>query len=148
MPKFSERSLKNLQTVHQDLQKIMHYAIQTIDFAVIYGYRTEEQQFNLFKRGRKLINDEWVIVDKKRIVTYKDGKIEKSKHQLRLAVDIVPYFPEYPHIRWSDHKAFHYLAGHVLGIAHMLRRYGDIDNDIEWGGQWKSLVDLVHFQIA
>lgn len=155
MPSFSKRSLSRLSSVHTDLQILCQYAIKEYDFTVVYGLRTAETQFNLYKRGRKKVGDAWVIKDKKKVVTYKDGYFKKSKHQLGLAVDIVPYYSKYPHIRWNDTKGLYHFGGYVRGLADMLKKYGAIDNDIVWGGDWdddfvlddQTFFDAVHFQI-
>ena len=133
--------------MHKDLQRVMHEAIKEVDFTVIFGYRTAEQQAELYKRGRALVDGKWIIVDKKKIVTYKDGYKNKSRHQLRLAVDIVPYHDEYPHIRWDDIEAFEFLGGYILGVADQLREQGEIDSVVEWGGHWSMFKDFPHFQV-
>ena len=155
MPKFSKRSLDRLATVHQDLFTLCHYAIKEYDFTVIYGKRTAEQQFELYKRGRKFVGNSWIIDDKKKVVTYKDGYHKKSKHQSGLAVDLVPYYASYPHIRWNDTKGLYHFGGYIRGVADMLKKYNAIDNDIVWGSDWdddfvlddQTFYDAVHFQI-
>ena len=44
MGKFSKRSLNNLAGCHPDLVKIANLAIQRIDFTIIEGHRTVEEQ--------------------------------------------------------------------------------------------------------
>lgn len=38
-----------------------------------YSYRSPALQFELFKQGRELQNGVWVVVDRKKVVTEKDG---------------------------------------------------------------------------
>ena len=57
-----------------------------------------------------------------------------------MAVDVIPY-PE----RW-DEKALTEFGNFVKGIAVMLKSYGAIDSEIEWGGDWQ-FVDKPHYQI-
>lgn len=155
MPSFSSSSLKKLQGVHQDLQVVCHYAIKEYDFTVLFGYRDPEKQFSLWKIGREEIGGIWTIVDKSKVVTYKDGYRTLSKHQLRLAVDLVPYYSKYPHIRWKDTKGLYHFGGYIRGIADMLKKYDAINNDIIWGNDWdddfilddQTFYDAVHFQI-
>lgn len=52
MASFGRRSLDRLATAHPDLQKVMKEAIQNFDFTVLYGYRTPEEQRDLYKIGR------------------------------------------------------------------------------------------------
>lgn len=51
--KLSKRSLANLQGVDKRLQQVVHYAIgeTKVDFAVICGLRTLEEQRKLFESG-------------------------------------------------------------------------------------------------
>ncbi|SUU98745.1 phage holin family protein [Avibacterium paragallinarum] len=53
MFKFSQRSEKHLQGVHDDLVKVVRKALEysTVDFAVIEGVRTKARQAQLFKQG-------------------------------------------------------------------------------------------------
>jgi len=156
MAKYSSRSLANLQSAHPDLQTLFHYVIESgFDNTVSYGLRTAETQFGLFKRGREKINGIWTIVDRKKVVTYKDGYDKKSKHQGGYAVDVVPYHPNYPHIRWDDIEWMYYFGGYVMGIAEMLKKYGAIEHSIRYGGDWdrdhiiddQTFMDLIHFEI-
>ena len=133
MPKFSKRSLANLEGVHQDLQTVFLEVVKHFDCTVICGLRTEEEQKRLYAKGRTGLGE---------IVTYKDGVNSKSNHQLGLAVDVVPY-----PINWGDAERFRRLGWFVKGVAVTLKRYGQIENDINWGGDWKQFVDLPHYQI-
>ena len=133
MPKFSKRSLDNLEGVHQDLQTIFLEVVKHYDCTVICGLRTEEEQKALHAKGR---------TESGEIVTYKDGVNSKSKHQLGLAVDVIPY-----PINWGDIRGFRQFGWFVKGVAVTLKRYGQIENDINWGGDWKRFIDLPHYQI-
>ncbi len=158
MPQFSRSSRSKLATCHQDLQAIFTYVIDTYDCIVIRGYRSPERQYELYMKGREVTDDgEVAITDKDEIVTYKDGihKLSKHNHHPSFAVDVAPYFPDHPHIRWDDSDAMRILAGRVMGTADVLRRYGLIDHHIRWGGNWdrdmdlhdQTFMDLVHFEI-
>ena len=57
MGKFSKRSLDNLSGCHPDLVKIANLAIQRIDFTIIEGHRTAEEQRKKVKQGfSKIMN--------------------------------------------------------------------------------------------
>jgi peptidoglycan L-alanyl-D-glutamate endopeptidase CwlK len=135
MPNFSQRSLDNLENVHPDLVTLMHESIKEFDFTVICGQRTQAQQQELYKQGRTKPGKK---------VTNIDGIKKKSKHNYSpsLAVDIVP-FP----IDWNDLKRFKALSVVVLRVAKELKAKGLISSDIEWGGNFRSLVDYPHYQI-
>lgn len=132
MPQFSESSLKKLGAVHQDLQMLFSEVIKSFDCTVISGIRTQEEQQRLYAQGRS---------EPGNIITHMDGVLKRSKHQGGLAVDIVPY-----PIDWNDHERFRQFGWYVKGIAKTLKRYGAIENDIKWGGDWKWK-DLPHWQI-
>lgn len=136
MPSFSVKSKSILATCHPDIQKVMHLAITRTDFTVLYGTRTEVEQFELFKVGRKLDKGAWTIVGK--VVTNLDGKIKKSKHNHSpsLAVDIAPY-----PINWNDISRFKKLAVIVKQCA------DELGIKITWGGDWKRFIDYPHYEI-
>lgn len=137
MPKLSNISKSKLDTVHADLRRVIEDAIHYYDFKVIHGVRTPEEQFELYKVGRKKYGDNWKVVGK--TVTQLDGYIKKSKHNHvpSLAVDIVPY-----PIDWGDIDRFKDMAKVVKSSADRL------GVKIVWGGDWASFRDYPHFQIA
>ena len=122
MFKFSSQSLKNLETCDPQLiflcKKVME--TQVIDFSIIQGHRTQEQQDKALISLASLVS--W----------------PNSKHNSRpsLAVDIAPY-----PIDWNDKESFALLAGLMLGVA---ASNGIL---IKWGGHFKSLQDMPHFEL-
>lgn len=152
MPKFSNTSLSKLQTCEPDLQTLFSYVILWFDCTVIYGHRSEAEQFELYKQGREFINYNWAITDINKVVTYKDGKNNKSKHNYDLskAVDVAPYPTLY-----SDKSTIRHFAGFVLGVARTLKYLGYIDADIISGIDWdndndlkdQNFFDALHFEI-
>lgn len=142
MPSYSNSSKQKLETCHQDLQTIFHYVIQILDNTIVYGLRTAEEQFELYKKGRKQVNSVWVIEDEKKIVTHKDGCTNKSNHQSGMAVDVIPY----PGGWQAKDERFFELAGVVKATAFLLKKYGDIAHDIEWGFDLWGW-DAAHYQL-
>ena len=136
MPKFSERSLKMLATVHPDLQLLMHEAIKHFDFAVLEGQRSKERQEELLREGQT--------------------KTLQSKHLLRPshAIDIAPFPVDFSN-EITNIGTFYYLAGLVMVLAERLYAEKKIANKIRWGGDWnrnknfkdENFRDLVHFEI-
>lgn len=119
MPSFGTKSQAELDTCHEDLQKVANKAIQIMDFSVVDGHRTEEQQNDYFERGVSKIQ-------------WPDGKHNKTPSQ---AFDLAPY-----PIDWSNKpKAiarFYLLAGVVLAVA------AEMNIKLRWGGDWDGDWDL------
>lgn len=138
MPKFGKRSLDRLNTCHPDIIKVMNEVIKRIDITVLFGHRTKEEQFELFRQGRDLIGGAWTITDKKKVVTNLDGKIKLSQHNYTpsRAIDIAPY-----PIDFKDLKRFDEMGEIVLEEAEKL------GVKLTWGKNFKKLVDRPHFQI-
>ena len=137
MPSFGQKSKDRLKTCHPDLQRVMEEAIKEYDFTVIYGQRSVEEQFELYKKGREFKDGQWVKVGA--TVTSLDGKTKKSmhNHSPSLAVDIAPY-----PIDWNDLKRFKEMADVVKKAAEKL------GVKIAWGGDWKSFKDYPHVELV
>jgi len=144
MPKFSKRSMDNLNTCEMDLQVLMWELIKHFDVAVIQGYRTPEEQAELYASGRTKPGP---------IVTKIDGvnRLSKHNHYPSRAVDIVPY-----PINWRDTNRFYLMGGFVKALAVKLKEEGKINHDIRWGGDWdgdtmvddQTFMDLPHFELV
>ncbi len=152
MPKFGKTSTSRLDSCHKDLQTVMNEVIKYFDCSIISGHRPPEDQFELFKKGRKEQDGKWVIASKGKVVTYKDGYERKSKHNENPshAVDVVPY-----PVDWKDERRMDYFAGFVMAIAKIFKNKGIIDHDVVWGADWNDntilndhkFIDRPHFQI-
>ena len=125
MFKLSQKSLDRLVGVNPDLIRVVKRAIELspIDFAVVQGVRTQDEQNALYEQGRT-----------------KPGKIvtwtKDSKHVGGKAVDLCP-FP----IDWEDTVKFDKIA-----VA-MLQAAKELGVKITWGGSWVKSKDRPHFQI-
>ena len=91
-----------------------------VDLRVVQGYRTFEEQDKLYAQGRTAPGS---------IVTKTRGGF--SNHNFGLAVDVVPF--ENGKLNWET-KNYPLIGtiGKSVGL--------------EWGGDWKSIVDRPHFQ--
>jgi peptidoglycan L-alanyl-D-glutamate endopeptidase CwlK len=128
---FSSRSQERLNTVSEPLRSIILDVmdLQVMDFSILCGVRSLEEQKKLVAKGASR--------------TLNSGHLPNI-NGLSEAVDIAP-FP----IDWSDHHAFHRLAGIVQSAAS--RR----NIKIRWGGDWdrdnntqdQSFIDLPHFEL-
>ena len=126
MPKFSARSLKNLEQCHPLLQLLMYEAIKVTDFSVICGFRGEKEQNEAYARGNSKL------------------KWPQSKHNQTpsLAVDIVPY-----PIDWNDERRFRTLGTVVKEIWAQLPEEKKEGWSLSWGGDWKTFKDFPHFEL-
>lgn len=161
MASFGKASSDKLKGVHPDLVKVMEEAIKDspVDFSIVYGVRTTQEQKDLYALGRTKVNPDGKSKSKPmgNIVTQKDGVKNRSNHQaksdgLGRAVDIVPYING--GIRWEATNEFNILASHILATA---KRLGV---KIRWGADWdmdgktraqgdkdENLVDLPHYEL-
>jgi len=128
MPVYSNRSLGNLSTCHEDIQTLFRKVIVYVDCTILCGHRGKEEQNRLYNLGRS------------RVV------YPNSNHNVypSIAVDVAPY-----PINWDDLARFYYFAGIVKGIAFEmgieLRFGGDWDGDLEVKDQ--NFNDLPHFEL-
>lgn len=130
--KLSQNSLDQLHTCDAHLQELVLVAhkLTPMDFKVLQGYRSIEEQKRLFAEGRTTINGV--------------SKLSNHNHTPARAVDIVPY-----PVDWKDLERFRFLGGFILGVAGMLGLR------IRWGGDWdgdgsfrdQTLNDLPHFEL-
>ena len=136
MASFGKSSLEKLDTLHPKLRRVMEEAIHHFDFTIVCGYRSKEEQMELFKIGRTKENGQWKVTG--RTVTNIDGlsKMSMHNHNPSRAVDIAPY-----PIDWSDHKAFKELAKIVKQSA------DNVGVKIKWGGDWSKFKDEPHFEL-
>lgn len=140
MAGLSKRSLDALEGVHPSLVQLIKSAIvdTPVDFTVIQGVRATKTQQEYYAQGRTKPG---------KIVTYADGVIKKSNHQVKAdgfgyAVDLYPYFggkvqvnhPEVP-------KKLKQIADHIKAKAKCM------NINLIWGGDFKKPVDAPHFEI-
>lgn len=127
MYNLSKRSFERLNGIDAILIAILVEGIKEspFDFGIPRngGLRTAEQQKVLF--------------DKKR--SKADGIKKKSYHQSGKAFDVFAYIDG--NASW-DKNQLTQIARHLQKIAKE-----KFDVKLEWGGDWKSFIDMPHFQI-
>ena len=121
MYKFSARSQKNLEEMDPALQAVFNEAIKRIDFSITCGHRPEKEQNEAYDSGRSKLR-------------FPHGKHNKYPSK---AGDILPY----PFLGWDNKEQFYKLACEIFRAANKLKV------DIEWGGHWKTLVDMPHWEL-
>jgi len=127
MYKFSQKSLEKINNplFHSKLRLLLTEAIQNspLDFTVIETVRTKEKQQDYYKKG----------VSK----TLKSRHIpECNKSGMCEAFDIAPY-----PVDWQNLEQFKLLAAHIKKTADKL------NINIQWGGDWKTFIDMPHFEL-
>ena len=115
MATVSDRSRRNIESVDARLGDVVLAALEAapawLDFAVISGLRTAEEQQELWRKGRDELGN---VVDRDAVVTFKDGIHQKSRHQSGRAVDIVAYVDG--KISWKEEHNLR-VASYVIGFA-------------------------------
>jgi len=123
----NDRSRKNLETCHEDLQRLFNAVDSIFPIVITEGYRNKVMQKYLYNIGR--------------------SKVRRSKHNIEPseALDVYP-----TPINWQNTKRMYYLGGLIRGIAISM------EIKIRWGGDWdgdteildQSFNDLGHFELV
>lgn len=121
MPTLGKRSQKHRDSCVDELADVLDDAINNYDFSVIWGHRGEKAQNKAFNEGNSKAR--WPM----------------SKHNTKpsKAFDVVPY----PLGFKASDEEFYIMALHIFAAA---VRQGV---KIKWGGHFKSIRDLAHFEI-
>ena len=151
MASFAKKSMSQLMSCERDIQTIFQEVVKYADCSIIEGHRSAERQHEHWKKGRKLTRpandpkkaESWKVLEKKKIVTHKDGYTKKSRHQgyPSPAVDVVPY-PE----MWSSKDAFQRLIGVVNWVQDRLYEEGKIQRKLDNGYDLWNGFDSPHWQ--
>ncbi len=153
MPVFGKTSKSRLASCDEDIQLICNEAIQIIDFSIITGHRTKEQQNALYPKYTKL--------------KWPNGKHNDYPSK---AVDVAPYIPPYGTIFGSLKqleemmssknvtktqanafvvKSYARLIGTIEAIAYLNNI--NIRVGIDWDGDYdlldQSFHDLGHIEL-
>lgn len=103
MPSFGYASLKQRDTLHPDLQKVLDEAIKTFDFSITCGHRNKTDQ-------------DKAVASKASKLSYPNSKHNKIPS---LAADLLPY-PFDSKTDWKDLARFARMMGHVESAAKRL----------------------------
>jgi len=124
MPRFSKKSLRELETCDPMLQYLFKEVVKHFDCSIIEGKRSLEEQQELLNEGATKTLD--------------------SAHLTGRAVDVYPY-----PVDFEDRDRWHYFGGYVLGTA---RQFGiDVIWGGDWDNDTKTkdntFDDLMHFEL-
>jgi len=134
MPSFGNRSKNNLAGADPKLQEVFNELIKHIDCTVLCGHRGQAEQDAAYNAGNSKLK-------------YPQSKHNKMPSQ---AVDVMPWYPTAPNVRWPELKGFTpeqlaairtyastaHFAGVVRGIAIMK------GINLRWGGDWNRDFEL------
>jgi peptidoglycan L-alanyl-D-glutamate endopeptidase CwlK len=126
MPRFSKRSLIQLESCHIVLQRLLRRVIERTDFTVICGFRNQSEQTKAYEAGASKL------------------QFPHSKHNISpsLAVDCVPY-----PVDWNDMQRFIELATVVKEEWGLMKETEKLRYELVWGGDWLTFRDLPHFEL-
>lgn len=135
-----------LAAAWEALAKAFHEEYVGWKAVVVCTHRPPEEQFEIFKKGRKLSNGRWVIEDEAKVLTLKDGFKLRGRHNdfPARALDIEVYSPDnrkYWDTVSSVEKGT--LINPWLWLLDAAPRYGLVN-----GGSWATLQDWPHFQLS
>lgn len=145
--KFSSNSLARLATVDPNLQRVARRALElsTVDFVVVQGNRTLDEQKRLYGKGRTAAQ----CVTKGVPATYaKPGEAKvtwtlNSNHIGGRAIDVAPYVDG--RINWDDNGRLGLWPKIALAFKQAAKELGV---PIQWGGDWTTTVDRPHFELS
>jgi len=111
---------------------------------VDYTYRSPQFQFGLFKKGRDYVDGKWVVTDKSKVVTQKDGVTEPGHHNVypSQAADILIVRNE--KIIWGNNPSDPTESQLYEDLGRMFEAEGLVAGAI-WKYNWK---DIDHVQVA
>lgn len=146
MPRFGQKSLKNLEGVHDLLAKCALEVVKIYDISVTQGVRSAAQQQKLYAIGRTEQLE-------RKPVTKIDGVTKKSNHQIKedglgYAIDVNP-FP----IDFAAKERYYMMWGIFYAVSQNV--LAGTDYKLRWGGDWdgdnsftdQSFDDLPHIEL-
>tara|TARA_R110000796_G_scaffold24935_1_gene70797 strand:- start:92 stop:523 length:432 start_codon:yes stop_codon:yes gene_type:complete len=135
--KLSKNSKKNIKDVDSRLKTLVNRVIKKSphDFGIPGngGFRTAQEQNNLFHQKPK--------------VTQLDGFKNKSYHQSGKAFDIFIY--DEHGACWDCVKKYKEVADIIKSEFDLMKEEEifNVEETLQWGGDWTRFKDLPHFQI-
>lgn len=143
----SKNSLKHYNQLIDDGKIVIDFMLKycPVDFGISHAYRTPEEQFELFKIGRKQINGVWQKVGK--VVTNCDGYEKLSFHNYKpaLAFDFFAWIPGKKKLMY-DEIHLTVISTTAIVFSHYLYDLGKIDYLARSGSNWDEDGELLYDQ--
>ena len=134
MPRFSRISAERLLTCHPDLIAIFNEVVKHVDISIVCGHRGEKEQNEAFNSG------------------HSQRRYPNSFHNYipSVAIDVMLWHQQEPHVRWDDIVGAAWLAGYVQRIA------DELGVGIRFGGNWdgddefddNTFNDYAHYELT
>lgn len=145
--RFSKNSLARLATVEPALQRVAQRALEIscVDFVVVQGNRTLDEQKRLYGKGRTAAQctAKGVPASYARPNEAKVTWTLNSNHIGGRAIDVAPYVDG--GINWDDNGKL----GLWPKIAAAFKQAADeLGVSIVWGGDWTTTKDRPHFELT
>lgn len=147
MFQFSRNSEVKIATLKPELQRVVRTALRLseVDFAVVQGNRTQDEQDRLYGKGRTgtQCKSAGVPVHYARPGEKQVTWTRKSNHIGGRAVDVCPVVDGA--LCWDDDGK----RGLWERVSVAFKNAAKIEGvEIEWGGDWKKRIDRPHFELA
>lgn len=143
---FNQTSVGRLAAVHPDLARVAYraLAISPIEFAVVQGSRTQDEQDHLYGHGRSAsqcvaagIPASYAQPDKAKVTWTR-----RSNHIGGRAIDVCPVVGG--SLCWDDNGK----RGLWPKLAAAFKQAAkELDVTISWGGDWQKTKDRPHFEL-
>lgn len=130
--------VQELQTKWPLLQEEFRKQFPGWGIELTCSHRPVEEQFELFKKGRRESDGGWVVADAKAVVTYVDGRTRLSEHNYKpsRAIDVL--------IKKPDGKITWDLTEEPWKkLPEIVQSFG-----LESGGTWQKFKDFPHIQVS
>lgn len=140
----SQRSKKEYDTLHKDLQKVIDLALKTsqVDFTIIEGARTAERQQMLYDTKKSKVNPSKYSAQE--LIT-KGKHIVNQFRKESWAFDFIASVPGKPNLAY-DITHLMYLVGVFTTCGQILYNKGEITHKIRSGANWDRDGELKYDQ--
>ena len=130
MAKFGPHSMSARGTCHPDMILVADSVVKNRDCRMIYGWRGPSLQNEVFRNG--FSTKEWPNSMHNVMRIGNSGIVSPCS----FAMDLMPFFPTEPFIRWNDTQSIYEFSGYTKA------RGDDIGVDLTHGYDWDDDLDF------